>query len=125
MTLRLVLLLLSMTAAAVVVQSPFACDPMALSAQARKRRFDELGPKLRTFQKHVRELPDGYEFEFPVEASPIVWEWIEGERLCCPFFDIGARFEREHGGFWLRLTGREGVKAFVRSDFAPWFQAAK
>jgi len=22
---------------------------------------------------------------------------------------------------WLRLTGREGVKQFIRSDFAGWF----
>ena len=28
---------------------------------------------------------------------------------------------REGGSLWLRLTGREGVKQFIRSDFAAWF----
>jgi hypothetical protein len=124
MTLRLPLLLIG---AAILANSatPFACDRNALTAEARKRHFDELGPKLRAIHQTIRELPDGYDFQFPVDAAPVVWEWAAGERLCCPFFDVGVRFEREGGGLWLRLTGREGVKAFIRADFAPWFQTAK
>jgi len=30
--------------------------------------------------------------------------------------------EREGGEFRLRLTGREGVKQFIKADFAPWFR---
>lgn len=104
--------------------SPFACDRLALGPEARKRHFDELGPALRTLHKRSRELPDGFEFEFPPDAAALrlVFEWAVGERLCCPFFDIDLRLEREGGAFWLRLTGREGVKQFIQSDFAPWFQ---
>jgi hypothetical protein len=104
--------------------SPFACDRLALNAEQRKRHFDELGPQLRALAKGVRELPDGYEFEFPADPATfqLVSEWAAGEHLCCPFFDIDLRLEREHGAFWLRLTGREGVKQFVKADFARWFK---
>jgi hypothetical protein len=104
-------------------ESPFACDRAALTPEARKRHFDQLGPALRGKAKTVHELADGYEFEFPSDAATfqLVAEWVAGEHLCCPFFDIDLRLEREGGGLWLRLTGREGVKQFVRADFARWF----
>jgi hypothetical protein len=104
-------------------ESPFACNRLALTEPARKRHFDELGPALRVIKKTIREVPNGYEFEFPSDPASVqlVSEWAVGEHLCCPFFDVELRFEREGGGFWLRLTGREGVKAFIRTDFARWF----
>src|SRR6204780_636656 len=104
-------------------ESPFACDRAALTSQARKRHFDELSPALRARKKSIRELRDGFEFEFPPDTATfqLVSEWVAGERLCCPFFDIDVHVEREHGSLWLRLTGREGVKQFIRADFAAWF----
>jgi hypothetical protein len=105
-------------------QTPFACDRAALNVEARKRHFDELGPQLRSLAKGVRELADGYEFEFPADPATfqLVAEWAAGEHLCCPFFDIDLRLEREHGAFWLRLTGRDGVKQFIKADFGRWFK---
>ncbi|HEY2865928.1 MAG TPA: hypothetical protein VGJ02_02440 [Pyrinomonadaceae bacterium] len=102
--------------------SPFACDILALTQEQRKRHFDELGPMLRSMKKSVRELPDGYEFEFPADANTyaLVTEWSIQERACCPFFDIDIRLDREGGPIWLRLTGREGTKQFIQSDAAPW-----
>ena|ERR1700691_2496629 len=104
-------------------ESPFACNRAALTAQARKRHFDELSPALRARKKSIRELHDGFEFEFPNDTATfqMVSEWVDGERLCCPFFDIDVHVEREGGMLWLRLTGREGVKQFIRADFAAWF----
>jgi hypothetical protein len=104
---------------------PFACDPSALTPQARKRHFDELAPALRARKKSIRELRDGFEFEVPSDAATLqlASEWVAGERLCCPFFDIDLHLEREGGGsLWLRLTGREGVKPFIRAELAGWFQ---
>ena len=105
-------------------ESPFACDRLALSPEARRRHFEELGPALRTKVKSVRELTNGFEFEFSFDPGTfqVVTEWAGGEHLCCPFFDIDVRLEREGGALWLRLTGREGVKQFMRADFARWFQ---
>ena len=105
-------------------QSPFACDRLALDAVARKRHFDELGPALRSMRKAVKELPDGYEFQFPSDPKSIamVAEWAAGERLCCPFFTIQLRMEAEGGPFWLRVTGRKGTKDFIKVDGASWIQ---
>lgn len=93
-------------------QTPFACDRLALDPAARKRHFDELGPALRSMRKAVRELPDGYEFQFPSDPKSIamVEEWAVGERLCCPFFNIQLRMEAEHGPIWLRVTGAKEQK---------------
>jgi hypothetical protein len=119
----LLLLLLAAIAAPSFGESPFACNRAALSPQARKRHFDELSPALQARKKSVRELRDGFEFEFPPDTATfqLVSEWVGGERLCCPFFDIDLHVECEGGSLWLRLTGREGVKQFIRADFARWF----
>jgi hypothetical protein len=106
-------------------ESPFACSPSALSPAERKRHFDELGPRLRDLHQDVRELPDGYEFAFAPSPSTyrLLTEWMYQERLCCPFFDLSVRIDREGGPLWLRLTGRKGVKDFITAEFpAPWFQ---
>ena len=110
---------------AVKRESPLACDRMALSDAERTRHFDELGPALRKIKKSVRELPDGYEFEFPADRASVALleEWVAGERVCCPFFDITVRLEREGGPVWLRLTGREGVKHFIEVDGAAWIKS--
>jgi len=105
-------------------ESPFACDTSALTPEQRKRHFDELGPALRALRKGVRELPDGYEFQFPSDQKTyeMLTEWVHQESLCCPFFDINVRLEREGGPLWLRLTGREGTKDFIKVDGAKWIQ---
>ncbi len=104
--------------------SPFACNRLALTPEQRKRHFDELGPKLRSLKKSVRELPNGYEFEFPADSNTVqlVAEWAVGECACCPFFDIDMRLEREGGSLWLGLTGRDGVKQFIQADGAAWIK---
>src|SRR5437879_441484 len=74
-------------------ESPFACDMQALTPQIRKRHFDELAPQLRMMIKAARELPTGYEFEFPSDAASymLVAEFVAWESACCPFFDLTLR----------------------------------
>lgn len=105
-------------------ESPFACNRTALTTEQRTRHFDELGPKLRTLVLQVRDLPDGYEFQFPGDPATyqLIAEWVGGEHRCCPFFDIGIRLDREGGATWLRLAGRPGTKDFIRADFNRWFK---
>jgi hypothetical protein len=105
-------------------ESAFACNRFALTPEQRKRHFDELGPKLVSLKKSVRELPNGYEFEFAADSSTfqLVAEWAIGERACCPFFDIDMRLEHEGGSLWLALTGRDGVKQFIQADGAAWIR---
>jgi hypothetical protein len=100
---------------------------MALTPEIRKRHFEELGPKLIGLRKSVRELADGYEFEFPADEKTyqFLTEWVMQERLCCPFFDLNVRLDREGGPLWLRVTGREGTKDFIRADAAAWIRAVR
>jgi len=99
--------------------SPFACNALALSPETRKRHFEELGPALLKLKRSTRELPDGYEFELPADNKTyqLLTEWAFQERLCCPFFDIELRLDREGGPLWLRLTGRPGTKEFIKMEF--------
>ncbi len=100
-------------------ESPFACNAFALSPEVRKRHFEELGPSLLKLKKSMRELPDGYEFELPPDNKTyqLLTEWAYQERLCCPFFDIDLRLDKEGGPLWLRLTGRPGTKEFIKEEF--------
>ncbi len=99
--------------------SPFACNAFALSPEVRKRHFEELGPALLKLKNSMRELPDGYELEFPADNTTyqLLTEWAFQERLCCPFFDIDLRLDRENGPLWLRLTGWPGTKDFIKMEF--------
>ena len=108
-------------------ESPFACDTLALTPEIRKRHFEVLGPKLVSLRTGVRELLNGYEFEFPnnLETYQILSEWIFQESQCCPFFDLNVRLEREHGALVMSATGREGTKAFIQADAARWIQPVK
>jgi len=99
-------------------ESPFACNAFVFSPEIRKRHFEEVGPALLKLKKSMRELPDGYELEFPTDNKTyqLLTEWAIQERLCCPFFDIALRFDRENGPLWLRLTGRPGTKEFLKME---------
>src|SRR5438477_12912396 len=99
--------------------SRFACNAFALSPEARKHHVEEVGPALLKLKKSTRELPDGYEFEFPADKTTyqLLTEWVIEERLCCPFFDIDLRFDRESGPLWLRLTGRPRTKKLIKEEF--------
>jgi hypothetical protein len=100
-------------------ESPFTCNAFALSPEIRKRHFEKLGPTLLKLKKSIRELPDGYELELPADNKTyqLLSEWAFQERLCCPFFDIDLRFDRENGPLWLSLTGRPGTKEFIKEEF--------
>ena len=99
--------------------SPLACNAFALSPEARKRHFEEVGPALLKRKKSTRELPDGYEFELPGDNATwqLLTECVIDERFCCPFLDIELRLSRDGGPLWLRLTGRSGTKEFIKKDF--------
>ena len=59
-------------------ESPFACDTMALTSEIRKRHFEVLSPMLVSMRSAVRELANGYEFEFPnnQKTFQLLTEWV-------------------------------------------------
>ena len=120
-------LMLAVVLASTPIESPFACNVAALNSAARHRHFDELGPALRSLHTAARQLPNGYEFDFPGDAKTVAMlvEWAAQERLCCPFFDINLRMSREGGPVTMALTGRPGTRDFIKVDFAPWIKPAR
>jgi hypothetical protein len=97
--------------------SGFSCNLSALDQEQRKRH-DSLAKDL--FPKHVEveELADGYGFRFPNNRSlfTALSEWATLEQLCCPFLTLTLELQRDHGPIWLRATGRDGVKDFLRVE---------
>jgi hypothetical protein len=98
--------------------TPFACDMSALNGEQRKRVLDLL-EELKAKRQDIKELPDGYAFRYQMESDIFrdAAEFITLERLCCPFFEFGLNVEKENGAMWLQLTGREGVKDFIKIEF--------
>lgn len=68
--------------------------------------------------EEIGELPGGYAFRLPADADTLLKtaEFISLERLCCPFLGFALVVEPEGGPAWVRLTGREGVKTFIREE---------
>ena len=99
------------------VQSPIACDMSVLSPSQRETH---LATSRELFSKTdaIRELPHGYEFQLAGDPNAIMKlaEFVSLEKLCCPFLNFAIQVEAEGGPVRLRLTGREGVKAFIREE---------
>lgn len=98
-------------------QSPLACD---MTAIPEAQRASHLAKSRELFSRieETRELPIGYEFRFADETNVLTQlaEFVSLEKLCCPFLRFEIEVEAENGPVWLRLTGREGVKEFIREE---------
>jgi hypothetical protein len=100
-------------------ESPLACDMTAIAPDERPKHLAtsrELFSRIEEF----RELPNGYEFRL-AEGPELITklaEFVSLEKLCCPFLTFVIEIEAEGGPVWLRLTGRDGVKAFIREEIA-------
>ena len=102
----------------VTTQSKFYCNIKALTPEERARH-KQLGEKLLAARKETVETEKGYEFQFsPADVSLAeLAEWVVAESKCCPFFDFHIDLERDGKLACLRLTGEEGIKAFIRAEF--------
>ncbi|HXN53384.1 MAG TPA: hypothetical protein VN943_15745 [Candidatus Acidoferrum sp.] len=100
-----------------VVQSKFYCNIKALSP-AERASHTQLTDKLMALRRATVESEKGYEFQYsPKEVSlSELAEWVVAEGKCCPFFDFHLDLEREGSLLCLRLTGVEGIKAFIRAE---------
>jgi hypothetical protein len=99
-------------------QSKFYCNIKALNS-AERARHKQLTEKLNAQRKEIVETEKGYEFQFsPADISLAeLAEWVGAESKCCPFFDFHIDLEEEGSLLCLRLTGEEGIKAFIRAEF--------
>lgn len=97
--------------------SPLACDMSALAPEKREEHITT-SRELFSHIVSIRELTDGYAFELGNGPDAIVKaaQFIALEKLCCPFLHFALEVEAEGGPTSLRLSGREGVKEFVREE---------
>jgi len=102
----------------VTTQSKFYCNIKALSYAERIKHM-LLTRKLIMARKEIVETERGYEFQFSPSNVSVedLANWVVAESKCCPFFDF--HIDLEEGGrlLCLRLTGEEGIKEFIRSEF--------
>ena len=102
----------------VTVHGKFYCNTGALTAEERARH-KQMTDKLMSVRKKVVETEKGYEFQYsPSDISLLeLADWVVAEGKCCPFFDFHIDLEQEGRLLCLRLTGDEGIKGFIRSEF--------
>jgi hypothetical protein len=95
-----------------------ACVPHAVPAEQRER-WMIVGTRLYAAVQEVQEMQDGYAFRLPADTEMLLLaaEDLAMERLCCPFLRFTLAIEPNGGPFWLRFTGGEGVKEFLRMSF--------
>ena len=96
----------------------FFCNTKALQP-AERAHHAQLTEKLMSVRKEVVETEKGYEFQYsPSDISFLeLAYWVVAEGKCCPFFDFHIDMEEQGTLLCLRLTGADGVKAFIRSEF--------
>jgi hypothetical protein len=94
----------------------FACNLKALD-KAERAHHGELTRALLSAGVERKELADGYGFRLTAKELPLAAEWIGFESRCCPFFSFELQLGRDRGPLWLRITGKDGVKDFLRAEF--------
>ncbi len=109
------------SAATAFEQAPaanFSCDATVLSPTERAYH-QRLTEKLMAARNAVVELPKGYEFQFSPEDVSVadVAQWVVAEEKCCPFFNFHIDLEKQGNLVCLGLTGAEGIKQFIRTEF--------
>jgi hypothetical protein len=99
-------------------QGKFYCNIKALTPEERAHH-KQLSEKLMATRKEMVETAKGYEFQFSPKSVSLaeLAEWVSAESKCCPFFDFHIDLEGEGSLLCLRLTGEEGIKAFIRAEF--------
>jgi len=98
--------------------SKFYCNTKALTP-AERIYHKKLTDKLIASRKEIVETERGYEFRYSPSTVSLaeLAECVAAEGKCCPFFDFHIDLEREGQLLCLRLTGQEGIKPFIRSEF--------
>ncbi len=98
-------------------ETPLICDLTAMNNDQRARHQAVL-QELREAVQEMRDLTDGYAFRLLADRDrwKMAAEFVSLERLPV------SRFQARPGGrrrsLWLRLTGREGVKAFPQAELS-------
>jgi len=91
---------------------------MSALDQEQRKRYDTLSKDVLAKHLEIKELPDGYEIRFTNNPSlfTALSEWAALEQLCCPFLTVTLESHHDQGPIWLKATGNDGVKEFLRAE---------
>ncbi|MGB6551981.1 MAG: hypothetical protein WBE78_00720 [Candidatus Binataceae bacterium] len=95
--------------------APIACN-LGVFTPEQKRRHQALAKKLAGAILERRELDRGYALKVASAKIGIAeaGEWMLLEGKCCSFLEL--TLDPEGLDFWINLTGREGVKEFLKQQ---------
>jgi hypothetical protein len=96
---------------------PIVCIPNAIAPDQRPH-YERLRQFMKNTVQNVAEVAQGYALHFPADAQTItnLAGFIALERLCCPFLEFALVVTDDSVS--LHLTGGDGVKDFVKQEFA-------
>jgi hypothetical protein len=102
-----------------VHKGKFSCNLKSLTP-AQRAEQQAMSSRLCSAVTDMKELDDGYAFRIDLDKIDLkeLAAWIDLERRCCSFMRFAIEVEANEGGVWLRLTGAEGVKDFLRDEIA-------
>ena len=97
--------------------APIACE-LGVFSPDQKRRHRALSKKLHGAVAAKRELDNGFALRIDERkiSIPEAGDWMSLESKCCRFMEIAL--EPGPDGFWLKLTGRPGVKEFLKKEMS-------
>lgn len=101
-----------------------ACDQTRITKEERAEHHRNAEFVLGSLQQ-IEEIADGYALQLPEGRENIerAASFIALERLCCPFMHFSLEIESNHGHVWLKLTGADGVKAYLNDNLIPMIKS--
>lgn len=105
-------------------QQPIACDISSISDDKLDQHRQNAEAIFKAI-KEIREIENGFTFRLPADTELIqtVSSFVARERLCCPFFDFTLFIRSQYEPIWLQLSGREGVKSYIKDTILPKLDA--
>lgn len=104
---------------------PLACDLTAIENHERDLHKENAEAVFKSVQEW-QEVSDGYAFRIPAKTEMIekAGAFMARERKCCPFFNFNLEITAHNGVVWLKLSGSNEVKNYVRQNVIPQLDIA-
>jgi hypothetical protein len=96
------------------MDKPIACDLNAIPLEQRQGHI-ALTESMFAQVEERQGLADGYAYRLPATLLQTAAQFVSLERLCCPFFTFNLEVEDEC--LWLKLTGPQGAKELLETEF--------
>lgn len=98
-------------------ETDFACN-LTVFDEHEREQFESVTDALFAAVQETREQEYGFALRFLNQPGQLVQiaKFIERENQCCPFLHFNLEVEPASGPVWLRISGAEGTKDFLRAE---------